>query len=39
MNLQVLNKFILVGEVTVIDHLGAAHIFGSGLPKSSIRSY
>ena len=37
MNLQVLNKFILVGEVTVIDHLGAAHIFGSGLPKSSIR--
>ena len=37
MNLQVLNKFILVGEITVIDHLGAAHIFGSGLPKSSIR--
>ena len=36
MNLQVLNKFILVGEVTVVDHLGAAHIFGSGLPKSSI---
>ena len=37
MNLQVLNKFIRVGQVTVIDHHGEAHIFGSGLPKSSIR--
>ena len=26
MNLEVLNKFIRVGEVTVIDHQGEAHI-------------
>jgi cyclopropane-fatty-acyl-phospholipid synthase len=37
MNLQVLNKFIRVGEVTVIDHQGRTHVFGAGLPKSSIR--
>lgn len=37
MNLEVLNKFIRVGEVTVIDHQGEAHIFSIGLPKSSIR--
>lgn len=37
MNLQVLKKFMLVGEVTVVDHQGEAHVFGGGLPKSSIR--
>ena len=37
MNLQVLNKFIRVGELSVLDHQGEIHVFGSGMPQSQIR--
>lgn len=32
-----LNKFIRVGELSVLDHQGEIHVFGSGMPQSQIR--